>query len=550
MCPRRESNLDLELRRFPFYPLNYEDGFLPPDYMQTPLLTMMRRVTTDPGARLIALWSLFILCLPLSLKKLLSVRTVDGALNEFASVALYATDIFAVGIVAYIVLSNKSSILSSIRQISSRWVVGIVAILGYAVLLIGASSDPLLSLWQMVRMSVIAAAMYLTYRASYPGDWTSESTQGAIVPRGTITQTVITQIVPRGTSAKTVIAQIVPRGTILKTTLLVLIVTGVVNSGVALWQFLLQHSIGMTWLRESIFSASIPGTAKIYILEHLFVRSYGLFPHPNILGGFLLLSIVATGAFAIRFGNVPRGTIPRKEKSPIVPRGTYAAIAIQIMALISTFSRSAIITGLFVALFWYGRRILKAASQRSIVLGTIALIIGICAMQYHAASPTVRIGTGMQSLDERLLYTDAAVKIITEKPLLGVGGGVFTQSIEKYAAHRGSIENWQHQPVHNVYLLIAAEYGIPAMLILVLLVSKSIGVAADIVPRGTISRKDESLDVPRGTSNPNPFLYVFAGFATIAAIDHYFWDIQQGIIMFMLCIMLINLWKSEFFGSK
>jgi hypothetical protein len=25
MCPRQELNLDLELRRFSFYPLNYED---------------------------------------------------------------------------------------------------------------------------------------------------------------------------------------------------------------------------------------------------------------------------------------------------------------------------------------------------------------------------------------------------------------------------------------------------------------------------------------------------------------------------------------------
>ena len=27
LCPRQESDLDLELRRFLFYPLNYEDAF-------------------------------------------------------------------------------------------------------------------------------------------------------------------------------------------------------------------------------------------------------------------------------------------------------------------------------------------------------------------------------------------------------------------------------------------------------------------------------------------------------------------------------------------
>ena len=28
MCPRQELNLDLELRRFSFYPLNYEDNIM------------------------------------------------------------------------------------------------------------------------------------------------------------------------------------------------------------------------------------------------------------------------------------------------------------------------------------------------------------------------------------------------------------------------------------------------------------------------------------------------------------------------------------------
>ncbi len=35
MCPRRESNLDLELRRFSFYPLNYEDIFDKISYSDT-----------------------------------------------------------------------------------------------------------------------------------------------------------------------------------------------------------------------------------------------------------------------------------------------------------------------------------------------------------------------------------------------------------------------------------------------------------------------------------------------------------------------------------
>ena len=52
--------------------------------------------------------------------------------------------------------------------------------------------------------------------------------------------------------------------------------------------------MGLLWLKESIISPNIPGVAKLIFNGHVYIRSYGLFPHPNILGGFLVFSIIST----------------------------------------------------------------------------------------------------------------------------------------------------------------------------------------------------------------------------------------------------------------
>jgi len=146
--------------------------------------------------------------------------------------------------------------------------------------------------------------------------------------------------------------KIVPRGTITtirwstgwNNFLKLIVFLGLIESLIGIIQFIIQHSIGLTLLKESVISPSIPGVAKLILGGQKYIRAYGLFPHPNILGGFLLFSIIITllykkqlfhacpvhsncstwnnwSAFGVEqsakqtpdINNVPRGTIAKPE---------------------------------------------------------------------------------------------------------------------------------------------------------------------------------------------------------------------------------------------
>jgi hypothetical protein len=94
----------------------------------------------------------------------------------------------------------------------------------------------------------------------------------------------------------------------------IIMLLGVAHSLIGIAQFIAQYSLGLFWLKESLIGPDIAGVAKIIINYQPFIRAYGLFPHPNILGGFLFFSIIVTMLYKKLFhseksNNVPRGTL-------------------------------------------------------------------------------------------------------------------------------------------------------------------------------------------------------------------------------------------------
>jgi len=173
----------------------------------------------------------------------------------------------------------------------------------------------------------------------------------------------------------------VPRGTFSESTgwnifsgfLIIIIISGFIQSIIGFVQFFTNQSAGLFWLRESVLSPEISGVAKIIFDGASQIRAYGLFPHPNIFGGFLVISIISSLLYLKMFHACPvatkcstwnilfaSGVEHSNENSTnklsvlehlfkIVPRGTIlrAFIIIQVFALLLTFSKSAII-GLFI----------------------------------------------------------------------------------------------------------------------------------------------------------------------------------------------------------
>ncbi|MCX6761530.1 MAG: O-antigen ligase family protein [Candidatus Moranbacteria bacterium] len=331
------------------------------------------------------------------------------------------------------------------------------------------------------------------------------------------------------------ISEIVPRGTIYAGRLFfgIIMLLGVTQSLIGIAQFIVQHSIGLFWLKESLIGQSIPGVAKIIANHHVLIRSYGLFPHPNILGGFLFFSIMITLLYRKMFHpeeseNVPRGTFSNhgtgaehtEEKNNVncstwnnfrqvwknVPRGTFwillkekvlimgnvinLILLIQIFGILLSFSKSAVLT-LLIALtyinvprgtFW-GKRGKSFHPEKSEIVprGTISdhgagverfrILLGL-GLAVLAGLFFLRVefyALFMKSLAERGLYLSISERIITDNPIIGVGTGQFIVAAERLFPN---LEIWQYQPVHNVFLLIWSEWGIVGLVLFIVFLWK------------------------------------------------------------------------------
>lgn len=75
--------------------------------------------------------------------------------------------------------------------------------------------------------------------------------------------------------------------------------SGFLQSLIAIYQFVTQYSAFSSSILakitgESVIGPQIPGVAKIVVDGEKIIRAYGTFPHSNILGGFLVFTILIT----------------------------------------------------------------------------------------------------------------------------------------------------------------------------------------------------------------------------------------------------------------
>ena len=242
----------------------------------------------------------------------------------------------------------------------------------------------------------------------------------------------------------------------------IIVFTGIIQSAIGITQVVMQYSLGLSWLKESLIAPNIAGVAKILVNHHPFIRAYGLFPHPNILGGFLFFSIIITMLY-----------------KKIVPRGTiwnyliWLALIIQITGIIFSFSKSAILA-LIVAVIYIIvprgtfqvvnlKKLFHVEQFRMFLVAGLVILGGLFFFRIEV------YGLFAKSFQERKLYMFISERIIADSPILGVGTGQFIVTAEKLFPN---LEVWQYQPVHNVFLLIWSEWGIVGLVLFILFLWK------------------------------------------------------------------------------
>jgi O-antigen ligase len=237
-----------------------------------------------------------------------------------------------------------------------------------------------------------------------------------------------------------------------------------------------------------------------------FLRAYGTFPHPNMLGGFVLILLLAPVAFFLR-----------NEK----PNNVSLLLLIPGISLLAlTFSRSAwlalIASG--IVLIWKANYFDR--KRLAILLAVIALGLTVTLFPYRELVEARTVNTTSHSEEfsfiGRAWLNGEAIKMIGNYPLTGVGIGSFIIELGRRAGAGYVVE-----PAHNVFLLAGAELGIPGLaLVITLFISFLFRLFKTRSPGAILAGA------------------VLTGLGIISLFDHYLWTLAPGRLMLGLVIGL------------
>lgn len=245
-------------------------------------------------------------------------------------------------------------------------------------------------------------------------------------------------------------------------------------------QMTLRHSLQGAWylLGERMFSVATPGIAKAFLQGKEILRPYGTFSHPNSLAGFFLL--------------IELFFLVNKDITNVTFK--YVVIFLSSFLVLVSFSKNAILVYLILNLFYAwkfkGCRLCIAATfLTSLVAGALFL--------------TAR--TDILSFDKRFTLIIQSLSIITSHPLTGTGLGSY---LIAQSAFPIKYPYFFLQPVHNIFLLLTAELGIPAALLLLF---------------GTVRFFR--------LRHPASFLVIAAAVFLTGLSDHYWLTLQQNMLL-------------------
>lgn len=276
------------------------------------------------------------------------------------------------------------------------------------------------------------------------------------------------------------------------------------SSLIAIGQFAKQASLGglLWWLGERTFNSMTPGIAQASIEGRLILRPYATFPHPNVLGGFLSISLPLLIFLP-----------PKLRPIPFV-LGT--------VALFLSFSQSAWLAfGLQLSFWgaWFVRRVWK----KLLNYWPHLLVLLFIASFFSSKTLTLKSFTWVEpeSIKQRQDLNLVAMEMIKNSPLLGVGLGNFLIRLPEFYQDKGTVRFLQ--PAHNLYLLIGAETGLVGLLMFFFLLYFTY---KQLIFNCAFSIFNLSL------------IIALTSILILGLFDHYFYTLQQGQLLAALLLGL------------
>lgn len=300
---------------------------------------------------------------------------------------------------------------------------------------------------------------------------------------------------------------------------IVLIMSGLVQAIFGISQFMRQANlVANKWLGLFDLDITNPGASVIEFLDQRWLRAYGSFPHPNILGGFLAVCLLMGIINLWRSDKFSQG-----KKYTWLNIFYWLAAVIIFLGLLVTFSRGAWLaflipfSGSFVyCLIKKAKNIVKI---NAIVLACFIGLIGLFILAYPYQLITTRFDQTARlekmSMDQRVASYHQAESIIKNNPIFGAGLNNYTVALQKSEPNRLA---WYYQPAHNVYLLVFAELGVIGLGSLFMIL---ISLAVTIIKQR------------------NRFGLLLLPLLIIGLFDHYLWSLYCGIMLWWLIAGLL-----------
>ncbi|MDZ7587361.1 MAG: O-antigen ligase family protein [Patescibacteria group bacterium] len=262
------------------------------------------------------------------------------------------------------------------------------------------------------------------------------------------------------------------------------------QSLLAIGQWLKQSSIfGYWFLGEQPYNAATAGIDKIIWLNGaLKIPPLGTFSHPNVLAGFLVIGL--TLIFYKGFSFV-------KKTEPY-----WITFFLGLIALFLTFSLSAWLAFLLLTLPFSLRG--RTSQAFLIYFSSLLIILSLFSRGFSYLAPE-------SSFSRRSQLNKIAWQMFLNHPLTGVGLNNFTLTMDQYGYIPATTRFLQ--PVHNIYLLILSETGLigfTGFLYLIFFIFKKIS---------------------NSIFHSSFLVLIFLGL-----FDHYLITLQQGLLLFFICL--------------
>lgn len=305
----------------------------------------------------------------------------------------------------------------------------------------------------------------------------------------------------------------------------------IIQSLIAIVQYGTQEPLGLRIFQEPTrFAGFFTPNGERWIFDDLFptlrptkeiLRAAGTLPHANVLGGFLCASIIACYALFFYY--------------PRFRTWIALSISIQFFAMALSYSRSALFAWALATLFWFChhmayRGFIKTCKDRGIQLLTLTIFASVTITgailykQFHHRGGFVNYEGSLASSGDalRIQYQTTALSLIEKYPLTGTGFQQLSlRAVDLFGKENPKVD--YSVGTHNIYLYLAAELGLPALLAFAAFIATLLWSALSA----------------KFTPQLSSLMAIFIAFLFIGCCDFYPLLFQQGKLIFFLTAGLL-----------